>query len=170
MCTFSSHLDAHPHIEPAQLEPENKTRDPLAEPTNTFPPEYRPRGTQRESHNTRHAQGYMGMALLLSPPQAFVQDPEENSCLALSPTRLYNHKFAASLLTAPPPTPSGAVHSIWQSYFSGRPYRNRERAPPRTTLEGLSPMYGRDASRTQRLHIRWVRSERQRISSFGRRC
>jgi len=73
---FSSHSDAHPYIEPAQLEAEGKTGDPLAEPTNTFPPEYKYRGTQRETHDTRHAQVDMGRALSLSPSQAFVQDHE----------------------------------------------------------------------------------------------
>jgi len=66
---FSSHSDAVPYIEPAQLEAEGKTGDPLAEPTNTFPPEYRLRETQQETHNTGHAPP-------LRPSQAFVQDHE----------------------------------------------------------------------------------------------
>jgi len=33
---FSSHPDAHPHVEPAQLEPVGKAGDPLADPMSTF--------------------------------------------------------------------------------------------------------------------------------------
>ena len=73
---FSSHPDAHPHIEPVQLEPVGKAGDPLADSMNTSPLADGTRGNLRKTHDTRHAQGDIGMALSLSPSPAFVQDPE----------------------------------------------------------------------------------------------
>ena len=130
MC-FSSHPDAHPHIEPVQLEPAGKAGDPLADPMNTSPLADGNRGNLRKTHDTRHAQGDIGMALSLSPSQAFVQDPEgKPHVLLFHPQDSIAGKSAAPLLTAPPPALNGAVHSIWQPHYSGRPHRNREWAPP----------------------------------------
>ena len=63
-------------MEPIQLEPAGKAGDPLADPMNTSPLADGHRGNLRKTHDTKHAQGDIGMALSLSPSQAFVQDPE----------------------------------------------------------------------------------------------
>jgi len=111
---FSSHPDAHPRNEPEQTESAGEANDSTADPTNTFPPKDRCRGTQPETRDTGKAKGELGMALSISPSQAFVQDPKgkENSRLALQPTGLHSKKSDAPLFSAPPPTLNGAVHPV----------------------------------------------------------
>ena len=73
---FSSDLDAHPRNEPEKPEPVGEADDLAVDPTNTSPPNDRCRETQQETRDMGKARGDMGMALSMSPSQAFVQDPK----------------------------------------------------------------------------------------------
>jgi len=72
---FSIDLDAHPHNETEKPEPVGEINNSAEDPTNTSPPNDRLRGTQQATRDIGKARGDMGMALSMSPSQAFVQDP-----------------------------------------------------------------------------------------------